>query len=244
MSGYIDFAQFYDQLMSNVQYKERAEYVLSFFQKFDRKPKLMLDVGCGTGEFVSEFSKRNIECIGVDPSEYMLLSAREKCPAFLFLQQKAENLDLFGTVDGAVSLMDSLNHITDYDSLKTAVSKISLFLEPQRLFVFDINTEYKHKNILADNAYIYEYEDVFCSWRNFTDENLLTEISLDFFIKRNNGTYERFCDDFSEKAYSSVQIEEALKKAGLEILAIFDDMTFDSPKPTSERLYYVTRKVK
>lgn len=243
MSGYVDFSRFYDALMEDVDYSRRASYVLKLFEMFSSKPKLLLDVGCGTGSFINEFMKSGIDCIGVDPSEEMLLMAREKCPKALFLNQSAEELDLYGTVDGAVSLMDSLNHITNPDAFSNSLSKVSLFLEPGALFIFDVNTKYKHKCILADNSYVFEDENALCIWRNCTDSDLVTEISLDFFVEKEDGSYERFCDDFSERAYSDEYIKNELKKAKLELVEIYDDLSFDKPKNDSQRVFYIARKV-
>ena len=66
----------------------------------------------------------------------------------LLLCQPAAELDLYGTVDGAVCCLDSLNHIIYEDELRDSIAKVSLFLEPERLFIFDVNTEYKHRDIL------------------------------------------------------------------------------------------------
>ena len=241
--GYEAFSNVYDKLMQNVDYKKRTEYLISIFKRFDKIPTLMLDLACGTGGFTEQFLNSGIDVIGVDASEDMLNIAHERLPQCLLLNQKAEELDLFGTVDGAVCLMDSLNHITDYDGFCKAIERTALFLEKDRLFVFDVNTEYKHKNILGNNSFVMEGNGVFCTWQNETDQNVVTEIMLDFFIEQESGEYLRFSEDFCERAYTKPQIENALNSAGLEIVAILDDMTFIEPKKTSERLYYVTRKI-
>lgn len=242
--SYNAFSEFYDELMADVQYDERAEYVMGLFRKIQKSPTLLLDLGCGSGEFTVRFSEMGIETIGVDPSEDMLGIAREKLPQGLFLQQSGEELDLYGTVDGAVSLMDSLNHITDYEELCRTFSRVSLFLEPEKLFIFDVNTEHKHRNVLADNSFIYETDNVMCCWQNFTDDNLKTDIYLDFFKMEENGMYSRESDEFSERAYSPEEIEMALENAGLKILAIYEDLTENPPTDDTERVYYITRKVK
>ncbi len=245
--SYETFAEFYDTFMSDVDYEKRANYVLSLFEKYDKKPTLLLDMACGTGSFTLEFLKNGIDVIGVDPSPEMLMCAREKTAeenaSPLLLCQKCEDLDLYGTVDGAVCMLDSLNHITDWDELCRSISKISLFLEPQRLFIFDLNTEYKHKKVLSGQSFVYEDEktDTLLMWRNSECENGLVDISLDFFVGE-DGAYERFSEQFSERAYSGEQIEKALEMAGLEIVEIFEENTFDSPTPETERVIYVTRK--
>ena len=152
---YTCFAENYDLLMQDVNYKERTEYLLSVFESYSKKPSLLLDLACGTGSFSNEFAKRDIQVIGVDLSPEMLNIAREKSQKekldVLYLCQDASRLDLYGTVDGAVCCMDSINHITDINVLKETFKKVSLFLEPDCLFVFDVNTLYKHKEVLGNN---------------------------------------------------------------------------------------------
>ena len=167
---YGEFAAYYDCLMYDVDYKKRSAYLLKLFEKYGRKPTLLLDLACGTGGFSNCFAKLGVEVIGVDMSEEMLSLAREKSAEegtdVLYLCQKAEELDLYGTVDGAICCLDSLNHITDYKKFCKALEKVSLFLEKDCLFIFDINTEYKHKEILGDNVFVIENEDVYCVWAN------------------------------------------------------------------------------
>lgn len=246
MSDYSEFAAVYDRLMSDVDYKKRADYLARLFKKHDRMPRLLLDVACGTGGFSNEFAKRDVEVIGTDMSEEMLAAARHnsaECGTdVLFLCQRAEELDLYGTVDGAICCLDSLNHITDYKRLCTAISRVSLFLEEERLFIFDVNTVFKHKSILADNTYVIEEQGVYCVWQNETDpETLVTDITLDFFTE-SGGVYSRSGEDFSERAYTSEELEDALSAAGLETVAVYADMTEKSLAPDSERAVYVTRK--
>ena len=245
--SYSDFAYVYDTLMGDVDYKARTEYILNLFEKCGKTPTLLLDLACGTGGFSNEFAKKGVEVIGVDMSEEMLAVARENSASegvdVLYLCQRAEELDLYGTVDGAVCCMDSINHITDKKALTKAIGKVSLFLEKDCLFIFDINTEYKHRHILANNTFIIEEEDVYCVWQNsFNEENLTTDISLDFFVAEDD-IYIRSSEDFSERAYTKEEISEILKKSGLEVLAVFDDMSFTAPKPDSERVFYIAKKI-
>ncbi len=245
---YNNFASFYDELMYDVDYKKRTAYLMRLFKKYDKMPTLLLDVACGTGGFSNEFAKQGVEVIGADMSEEMLNIARERSARqgldVLYLCQKAEELDLFGTVDGAVCCLDSLNHITDYKKLCKALSKISLFLEPDRLFIFDVNTEYKHREILGDNVFVMDRDDLYCVWaNNYTEKNKTVHISLDFFVKQDE-CYLRESEDFSERAYTKEELKKALEKAGLFVVEVFDDMTLKPLNEKSQRAIYVTKKVK
>jgi len=245
---YEDFAYVYDKLMTDASYKERADYILSLFEEYDRKPTLFLDLCCGTGTFAGEFAKKGISVIGVDISEDMLSLAREKSAKentdILYLCQDATELDLYGTVDGAVCLMDSINHITDYDCLKKAIAKVSLFLEKDRIFIFDVNTHYKSREILGNNTFVSEENGVYLVWQNeYNEDERLNSIYLDFFTENEDGTYSRTTDFIEEKDYSAKEIDTAIKEAGLETVAILDDMKKTPPTDKSQRVFYITRKL-
>ncbi len=245
--SYSEFATVYDRLQKDVDYPSRAKHLIELFKKYDRLPTLMLDLACGTGGFSLEFLKQGIDVIGVDPSVEMLGGAREKCYSegftMLLLCQTAAELDLYGTVDGAVCCLDSINHITDEEELQESFNKVSLFLEKDRLFIFDVNSEYKHKNVLSGNTFVGETDDVFYTWRNSEcDDNGIVDIRLDFFCETEDGNYRRSVEEFSERAYSDETLQKMLATAGLEVVAVLGDMSFEAPKNTDERIIYVTRK--
>lgn len=246
---YSQFSEFYDALMGDVDYKDRSEYIISLFEKYDRKPTLLLDLACGTGGFSNEFSKKDISVIGVDISAEMLSLAREKSAEqgldVLYLCQNACELDLYGTVDGAVCCMDSINHIVDYSDVCEAFKKVSLFLEKDRLFIFDVNTVYKHEKVLGDNTFVIEENGIFCVWDNsYERESAVTSINLDFFKSDDGENYKRYSDYIEERAYSVEELKKALDTAGFEVLDILDELSYSSPQRDSQRVFYVARKVK
>ena len=246
--SYKSFAGFYDAFTHDVGYKERAEYMLALFVNFDKAPTLLLDVGCGTGGFSYEFAEKGIEVIGVDPSAEMLsiASGREnnaqKPP--IFLCQRASTLDLYGTVDGAVACLDTVNHITDYDELKESFAKISLFLEPERLFIFVANTLYKHKKVLSSKKFIYDNGQKLCIWKHSRcSRNGTVKMKLKLY-ENTEGGYVKYTDSHFERAYTEQQLKAALEYAGFELLAVFGDLCFDAPTELEERCYFVAKKVK
>ena len=243
---YSEFAWVYDALMQDADYAARSRYLLSLFERFDRKPTLLLDLACGTGGFSNEMSAQGISVIGVDISPEMLSVARESSAEqgqdILYLCQDASELDLYGTVDGAICCLDSLNHITDYEKFKAAIARVSLFLEPGRLFIFDMNTAYKHECVLGNRTIVKETDEVFCVWQNeYKREERVTEISLDFF-QEEDGAYYRSSEQFCERAYTDDEIATAISEAGLDLVVVFEEMTDTAPKDTTERAVYITRK--
>ena len=246
MCSYGDFAYFYDLLMKDVDYNKKCDFILSLFEKWGKKPTLLLDLACGTGEFSNLMSEKGIEVIGVDMSEDMLSVARQKTAErgndILYLCQRAEQLDLYGTVDGAICCLDSLNHITNKRAFAKAIERTALFLEKDSLFIFDLNTPYKHKEILANNTFVIEEDDLYLVWQNsFNEKKLTTQISLDFFTRQND-LYGRYSECFEERAYKQEEIAQILQKSGFQILAVYDGETKKSPSKKTERWIYVVKK--
>lgn len=240
------FSRYYDLLTEDVDYKGRTDYLTELFLKYDKLPSLLLDVGCGTGGFSLAFAQKGIDVIGVDPSFGMLSVAREKAQEkgldILFLNQGGEELDLYGTVNGAISCLDTVNHITDKRTLQRFFNRVSLFLEKDRLFIFDVNTLYKQQHILGNNTFVYDTEEVYCVWQNLFDKKAkITDIKLDFFC-RENGVYTRKSEEFSERVYEREALESMLLKAGFNIVAVLGENTFTYPSKNCQRQIYIARK--
>lgn len=247
MSSYSVFAKYYDDLTANIDYKKRGEYFHGIIKKYNKTDNnILLDLGCGTGSLSEVLAELGYDVIGVDNSMEMLGIAMdkkfEKNLPIQYLCQDMREIDMFGTVGITVCALDSINHLDSLEDVKKVFQKVSLFAEPKGLFIFDINTIYKHREILADNTFTYETDDVYCVWENSlnpdTDE---VSINLEFF-ERDGDIYRRTSEQFSEKAYNLEVIENLLAESGLEILAEYDDDSFNPPKETSQRIVMVTRK--
>ncbi len=250
--SYEAFSRFYDSLTDNVGYKKRADYYDEIIKENGVKKGILLDLGCGTGSLSVEMAEKGYEVIGVDSSVGMLMKAREKAAEkgkdILLLNQSMTELDLYGTVDCAVSVLDCINHLADKNEVQKAFNDVSLFMNPNGIFAFDVNTVYKHKNILGNNTFIYDNEDVYCVWQNYCENNRV-DICLDFFYTDDGENYSRDYESFSETAYSVEEIKEMLKKSGFEILNIYEDMTKNEIKDEkdvnenkTEKIVFVARK--
>lgn len=246
MAAYSDFARFYDLLTGDVEYSRRADYFLKLSEHVGHRPKLALDLACGTGSFTLELFRRGVDVYGVDASVEMLSEARQKCSDagadILFLCQEMQALDLYGTVDTAFCTLDSLNHLSGRAELLAAMKQVQFFMDPGGWFFFDMNTPYKHKEVLGGNTFVYEFDDLFCVWQNaYTKEEHEVEIVIDFF-EQVGDLYERSSEQFSERAYEADVVRALLKEAGFDRVEVFDELTFDPPRADSQRLVYAARK--
>lgn len=245
MSGYNAFAEVYDKLTDNIEYKKRADYVSTLFDRYGARGKEpILDLACGTGSLTIELAKLGYDMIGVDSAYAMLSQAQnkkyEENVDVLFLCQDMTELDLYGTISGAVCMLDSLNHLDSAEDVKRTIEKVGLFMEYGGIFIFDVNTIYKHREILGNNTFVYDCDDVYCVWQNSLNDDDSVDISLDIF-ERKDGAYYRSGEEFSERAYPIGQYKKWLGDAGFELLHIYDEMSDRELNDRTQRAVFVAR---
>ena len=261
--SYNTFASFYDELTDNISYPKRAAYFDSVIRKYCPKASILLDLACGTGKLSIEMAKLGYDVVGTDASQQMLSQAMDnkaralygedfeleepsdpQIEKLLFLCQPMQELDMYGTLDAAVCTLDSLNHVTDPAIVQKAFDRVSLFLNPGAVFVFDVNSVYKHRDVLGNNVFVYDRDDVYCVWQNsYTEENFQVQMDLDFFAyDEDTDTYRRTEESFAERAYPDDQIRDFIKNSGLEFVASYAADSFEPVKEDTQRIIYVARK--
>ncbi|MBQ3553939.1 MAG: methyltransferase domain-containing protein [Clostridia bacterium] len=245
MSAYQRFAELYDRLTFDVDYEAIAARIDGIFEREEKKPHLVLDLACGTGTLTRLLAQKGYDMIGVDASDAMLQKAQEKCPSSLLLLQNMQEFELYGTVDAIVCMLDSVNYLTEDSDLDHVFHLANNYLNPNGLFIFDINSEYKFRNILANHTYTYETDDIFYVWENdFDEETKLCDFYLTFFEQAEDGRYTRFDEMHTERMYTCAEIEKALERHGFTVLAKCDGYTKRLPEEKSERILYVCRNTK
>ena len=248
MSYEYSFASVYDIFTDEVNYTKRAEYICDLLKNHGIHNGTILDVACGTGSLSECFLKKGFDVVANDISYDMLNIARDKLSSFgdkvLILCQDMCELDLFGTVDAAVCSLDSINHLLCEEDVKDAFYSIGKFIRPDGLFVFDVNSIYKHRCVLSDRTFVYEDEDdTFLVWQNSEcDENDTVDMFIDIFTRNKDGKYDRQTDFVAERAYSEEFLKETLEENGFELIGVFGDMTTILPEENEERLYFLAKK--
>lgn len=249
MSMYENFAQVYDIFMKDTPYNQWVLYIEKIWEKFNLKPSLIAEIGCGTGNITNILAKKGYDLIGIDNSFQMLSKAKEKAIKedlnILYLQQDMREFELYGTVDCILSICDSINYILEEDELLQVFKLVNNYLEPNGLFIFDINTIYKFQNILGENSFSETTESSAYTLENYFDEdNMINEFYTNFFIQdEETNLYHRFEEFHYEKAYEIEKIKQLLEKSGLKFLAVYDELTFNKPTKNSERVFFIAQEI-
>lgn len=246
MEAYSSFAEVYDLFQDNVPYEEWCTYLTGLLREQGVEDGLVLDLGCGTGSLTGLLAESGYDMIGIDNSGEMLQMAMDKRAALgldiLYLLQDMREFELYGTVRAVVSICDSMNYIMEYQDLVQVFRLVNNYLDPQGVFIFDLNTEYKYRELLADSTFAEAREQSSFIWDNFYDEDSrVNEYDLTLFIKEGD-LYRRYEETHFQKAYSLEQVKRAAEEAGMEFVSAYDACTHDPVKEDSERIYVIMRE--
>ncbi len=242
MSSYGKLAQFYDKLTENVDYKVRSAYISNFFSQYGVDNGTILDLACGTGSVSEHLSGKGYDVLGMDLSDEMLsIAAAKNIPRAQFVRGDMTAFELPYTVQACVCSLDAVNHLTDFNEVIKCFESVFRALSDGGIFVFDVNTPYKHRHVLFNNTFVFDEEGFFLSWDNEYEEPDVVNIFLDLFVY-NGKNYDRYSEEITERAYSVQSLREALFYCGFEIMGIYDELTQDPPREDSERIYFVCRK--
>ncbi len=246
MEAYTSFAQVYDLFMDNVPYEEWCEYIKSLLKEYKIENGLVLDLGCGTGKLTRLLEDAGYDMIGIDYSGEMLEIAREhqeEGSNILYLLQDMREFELYGTVRAVVSVCDSMNYITEEEDLLQVFRLVNNYLDPKGLFIFDLNTVYKYKELLGETTISENREEGSFIWDNYyEEEEQINEYDLTLFIKEKDNLYRKYEETHFQKAYTLEKVKELLEKAGMEFVAAYDAFTRDAVKEDSERIYVIAKE--
>lgn len=288
MQAYTGFAQVYDIFMDNVPYDEWTNYLVGLLKEYGLHSGLVLELGCGTGSITRRLAAKGFDMIGIDISEEMLEIAREieynrdfdcsedfieanelqERSSILYLQQDMREFELYGTVSAVVSICDSMNYITSEEDLLKVLQLVNNYLDGGGIFIFDMNTVHKYKDILGDNTIAENREDCSFIWDNYYyEDKMINEYDVTIFVKvdeevedeleadeketlkgyeKNRDSsvslYEKYEELHYQKAYTIDTVIRLIEKAGMEFVTVYDAFTHNPPDEKSERVYFVARE--
>lgn len=245
MDSYRVLSAYYDRFTDDVGYEQWADYFEQVFARCGFRPELVLDLACGTGTLSGVMARRGYEMIGVDASPEMLMQAMNNTldcdPRPVFLNQRMEELDLYGTIQAVLCCLDSVNYVTDPAVLREAFRRVALFLEPDGVFVFDVNTRRKFERMNGE-VYVREDEDVYCAWQVAFDGALCT-YDFDIFEAEGDCWY-RSSERHLERYYAPETLTQLLADCGFDRVEIHPELSFGTCTGEEDRIFLIARKGK
>ena len=246
MASYQSFAQVYDLFMDNIDYDGWSAYLISLLKEYGVDDGLVLELGCGTGSMTERLARAGYDMIGADLSADMLDIAMEKRAEsgldILYLLQDMREFELYGTVRAVVSVCDSMNYLLEEEDLLTVFRLVNNYLDPGGVFIFDLNTEKKYRD-MGETTIAENREEASFIWENYFDEEeKINEYDLTLFIRDEDGRYDKFEEFHEQRAYPLLRIGEIIQESGMELVTMYDAFTHEPATEDSERVYVITRE--
>ncbi len=256
MEAYTGFAKVYDRFMDNVPYREWSQYLIELLREYGVEDGIVCELGCGTGCITRRLRDAGYDMIGIDLSEDMLEIARRhemevedatdlKKP-ILYLNQDMREFELYGTVAAVVSLCDSINYITEEKELREVFRLVNNYLDPGGIFIFDMNTIHKYRDLIGDATIAENREDCSLIWENdYEEETGLNRYDITIYQRAKESPkewYERVEETHMQRAYPPETIVRLLLEAGLEFVAMYEVGTHQEVTGETERIYFIARE--
>ena len=151
--------------------------------------------------------------------------------------------ELYGTVAAVVCVCDSLNYLLEEEDLAEVFSLVHNYLDQNGVFIFDMNTIHKYRDLIGDATICENREEGSFIWENYYDEeSMINEYDLTLFVKEPSGLYRKEEENHFQRAYSLETIRELVKKSGLKLLHIYDAFTHEPAREDSERVYVICQR--
>lgn len=230
------FYRYYDTLFKKKDYSAETELVFRLAGKFGVDPERILEIGCGTGNhtvFLAQKSKE-VVAIDVDPKMVELCRAKIKRKSIknvTALHTRVEDLEENG-FDLALALFNVVTYIASTEELESFMQGVAKQLNLGGIFVFDC---WNGVAALRDPP----------KTKTGTDYTLVP--TTDFFNQVTRLTYRIGQDSysFSQTLWTPMQIQSAIKAAGMETLLCSPLMKPDKPATYKDwKIMFCCRKPK
>ena len=243
---YQTLAAYYDRIMEDIDYAAWCEFYKSCFEKHGASVQKILDLACGTGSITVPMAQMGYEMTGIDLSAEMLALAQKKAEeARVRIRFSEQNIALFDAglgFDAAICSFDGYNYLTSPKDVVSSFARVYETLAEGGMFIFDVSTPHKYENILADNAFVYEYDDLFLSWQNFYNKKTaLCDFYLTFFVK-DGKAWHRVDEVQRQRRYLLPRLAKMLKDTGFTVLETVSDLMFSPVSETSDRAFFICKK--
>lgn len=245
MEAYSALAPYYDEFNRDVPYDGILRFYKRLFARAGVSPRLVLDLACGTGSMSIRLAAAGYEVIAADASSQMLSIAYARpvppdAVAPVYLCQRMERLDLYGTVDAAVCCLDGVGYVTNPATLARAFSRVRLFMNPGGVFIFDVNSAYRLRH-LNEEAFTRECDRAFCVYQaDFSEKTQVLTYTLDLF-EREGRLYRRSTEYHRERAYEAQTLTDMLLEAGFSSVEQFGDCREAPPEPEEGRIFFLAK---
>lgn len=238
---YSALAPIYEKVVVGDDYAAWADYLVKLVKEYSAG-KQGLDMACGSGYFTRALNKNGFFVDGVDLSTEMLNEAlsiaRKEGLAVNYRKGDMASFKNFSKVDFITVVNDGINYIAPEKLLKTFQNFYRL-LNKNGVLLFDISTDYKLKNVIGNNIFSEDTEDMTYVWFNACDGK---KVDMDISVFTKDGDkYVKSEESQTQYVYDIATITENLEKCGYKPVIVQNHMG-GTVKFDSLRAQFIAKK--
>ena len=250
MKIFSNYAQYYDLLNQQKDYKQEIDYIISLINKYSPDANNLLDLGCGTGLHAIHLAENGYRVTGVDQSHDMIDIAHERLNSLPQSISSLLNFDIGDirtytatkSFDVALSLFHVVSYQVTNSDLNQSFRTASKHLKSGGIFIFDC---WYGPAVISDKPYKRE--------KTFEDEKIIinrtaiphtyptkNQVDVYFDIKITNkqtGNSENIKEIHKMRYLFNPEIEFFLNNNNLKLLNSEEWLTKNEPDFNS---WYVT----
>ena len=208
----------FEYLNKDCGYEKWSQYLIEKLQKNGAGFR-GADIGCGNGYFTRALSKAGYSVVGIDVSAEMLSAAvnfaRKEGITAEFLSGDITKLNLNFKADFITAINDCLNYVPQ-NKLMSTFKRINKNLKKGGLFIFDISSAAKLRDIVGSNLFAEDTEDLTYLWFNTCKRDRI-DMDITVFTRRADGLYERADERQTQYIHEEQDVLNALKEAGFDV---------------------------
>ncbi len=247
MNGqYTVISSVYDAMCGRSE-EQWADYIDKILTEHGvEKGALVLDCACGTATVTAKLAQKGYDMTGFDGSADMLSRAFENTVGLnvLLLLQDMTEFELYGSVAAALCSLDSVNYLSSGDKVIKFFSLVHNYLDPNGIFLFDVNTPYKFENTYGGRDYIIEDKDgrLLCWSCDYNTDGKKCRFAITVFSPEENGLWSREDEEQFEYCYDIKTLSEMLEQVGFDIIGIKAELSEAEPDEKTERVHFICKK--
>lgn len=224
------FARYYDFIYEHlVDYDADVRYLEHLFRRFlPRKPRTILDVGCGTGNHSIRLARRGFEVTGLDLSRAQLAVARRKARAahlaIRFVAGDMRSFHLDSEFEAAICMFGAFGYLIRFRDVQSALRSIRRNLIPGGLFAFEFwqsSAALPPPHLSWFHRAGPDLEIVRLDAARFDRRTRLLPIEFRFFVIKGRRILDRFDETHTVRTYQVPEVRELLERSGFETRAMY-----------------------
>ncbi len=238
--AYDHLADWFEFLNDDCDYPKWSQYFIDGLRKRNAG-KRGFELGCGSGAFSRALQRAGFEMTGGDVSDAMLskavfLARKEGLP-IPFVKADAAHLKTAARYDFILSANDCINYLPQ-ETLPSAFCHIAKCLKRGGIFWFDVSSEYKLREKVANNMFGDDRDDVtYIEFNALRGNRVETDVTL---FVREGELFRRYDEKHIRYIHTAEAVLAALTAAG------FRAETEGFPgenKDESDRLNFICERV-